>query len=149
MRVEADEPVIRCGERQRPRACGLLARYERWTTPGYALEWGANGAVLLGDAAAAAPLADLYETVPPPALTRFLRAHGRRLCAFRAAAAGDEDAAADAFAQALAAARSLGRAGSLAPVLADYGAWLVETGRGNWLPGAGWSASRQSVRGRR
>ena len=33
------------------------------------------------------------------------------------------------IAEALAAARSLGRNGHLAPVLADYGAWLVACGR--------------------
>ena len=86
--------------------------------------------MLLGDPAAAAPLADLYDTVPPAALTRFLRAQGGRVRALRAHhVGGDENAAADAFAEALAAARSLGRAGQLAPVLADYGAWLVECGR--------------------
>jgi hypothetical protein len=46
-----------------------------------------------------------------------------------AIAAGKEEAAADAFSEALAAARSDGRAGHLAPVLTDYGTWLVESGR--------------------
>ncbi len=94
-----------------------------------AFEWAANGAVLLGEPAAAAPLADLYDTAPPSALTRFLRIEGGRVRALRARAAGEEDVAADAFAEALAAARSLGRNGHLAPLLADYGAWLVECGR--------------------
>jgi Tfp pilus assembly protein PilF len=60
-----------------------------------------------------------------------MRAHGGRVRAFRAISAGDEDAAADAFAEALAAARNYGRAGHLAPVLADYGVWLAESGRGD------------------
>lgn len=46
-----------------------------------------------------------------------------------AAAAGDDAAAADEYALALANARNLGLAFWLAPVLHDYGAWLVSGGR--------------------
>jgi hypothetical protein len=58
-----------------------------------------------------------------------MRAHGERLRAQAGIEAGDEDATADAFAVALAAARSLDRPGQLAPVLADYGVWLARSGR--------------------
>jgi hypothetical protein len=74
-------------------------------------------------------IAAAYDTLPPSALTRYLQIEGGRVRALRAGAAGEEDVAADAFAGALAAGRSLGRDGRLAPVLADYGAWLVECGR--------------------
>jgi hypothetical protein len=46
-----------------------------------------------------------------------------------AAAAGDVDAAAEAFTNALAAARNLGHAPTLAPVLVDYGTWLASVDR--------------------
>jgi class 3 adenylate cyclase len=111
------------------RAWHVYAGAGRWQGTGYVLEWALNGAVLLGDRAAAAPLADLHDTVPASALTRTLRVPGGRARAFRAARDGDEDAAADAFSDALASARSLGRAAVLAFVLADYGMWLVECGR--------------------
>jgi hypothetical protein len=91
--------------------------------------WGAEFAALLGDAAAVAPLAELYEKVPALARTCALQVHGGRVLGLRAGAAGEEDVAADAFADALGAARSLSRDGHLAPVLADYGVWLVECGR--------------------
>ena len=48
--------------------------------------------------------------------------------ALRAGVAGEEDIAADAYAEALAAGRS-SRDGHLAQVLAEYGMWLVECGR--------------------
>jgi tetratricopeptide (TPR) repeat protein len=95
-----------------------------------ALGWGANAAALLGDRTAALPLLELYEASLPPAPTRVIRVHLGRLRGWRAAAAGDEDTAADAFADALAAARSLGRETYLlAVLLAEYGAWLVDCGR--------------------
>ncbi|HEU0303604.1 MAG TPA: adenylate/guanylate cyclase domain-containing protein [Gaiellaceae bacterium] len=103
---------------------------ERWHSGAATLEWAANAAVLLGNPSAGSPLLHRYEAVPDARRTRMMRAHGERLRAFAAIAAGDENAAADAFAEALAAARSLGRPGQLAPVLADYGVWLAESGRG-------------------
>jgi tetratricopeptide (TPR) repeat protein len=113
------------------RTWDILNEHERWGVMAYVLGWGADGAVLLGDRAATGPLAELYEKVPSAGLARIMRAHGGRVRAFRAISAGDEDAAADAFAEALAAARNYGRAGHLAPVLADYGVWLAESGRGD------------------
>jgi class 3 adenylate cyclase/tetratricopeptide (TPR) repeat protein len=101
----------------------------RWGIAPYNLAWAADGAHQLGHAAAVAPLADRYAAMPPIAQTRFLRIQGGRVRALQAADAGAEDVAADAFAGALAAARSLGRPAYLAPVLADYGAWLVDCGR--------------------
>jgi hypothetical protein len=112
------------------RAWHLSAAVDRWEPAIFALAWGIDGAMVLGDPGAAAPLAELYDRVPSASLTRVMRAIGGRLRARRAILEGAEDAAADAFAEALAAARSDGRRGQLAPVLADYGAWLVECGRG-------------------
>jgi tetratricopeptide (TPR) repeat protein len=70
---------------------------ERWSVLMYVLWWAADGASLLADTAAAASFAELYDSTPPAGLTRTMRAHGGRVRAFRAIAAGDEDAAADAF----------------------------------------------------
>ncbi len=111
-------------------ACWDIMRAdERWHTCARALMTAADAAALLGDPYAAAGLMGRYDSVPSGVRTRVMRAHGGRLHAFAAAAAGDENAAADAFAEALAAARNVGYAGHLAPVLADYGAWLAESGR--------------------
>jgi class 3 adenylate cyclase/tetratricopeptide (TPR) repeat protein len=110
-------------------ALDLLVARELWWMAGNVLGCGVSGAVLLGGPTAATVLASAYEAVPPARVTRVLRAHGGRVRAYRAIAAGDEDAAADAFADALAAARNYGRARHLAPVLADYGVWLEECGR--------------------
>ena len=52
-----------------------------------------------------------------------------RIRANEAAARGDHETADDEYASALATARNLGRHGLLAPVLVDYGRWLVQTGR--------------------
>jgi class 3 adenylate cyclase/tetratricopeptide (TPR) repeat protein len=107
----------------------LVVATENWPAGADAFELAADFAVLLGDTGATLPLAEFYDAVPEQALTRGLRTHGGRLRAFRAAAAGDEDGAADAFSEALAAARSYGRDAFIAHVLADYGVWLVECGR--------------------
>lgn len=115
------ERLVRCASQN-------IAR-DDWSAAPYVLEWAADGALLLGDPAAVAPLADLYDSAPAVALTRLMHAQGGRVRARRAAASDAEDAAADAFAAALAAARSFGQAGHLAPVLADYGMWLVDCGR--------------------
>ena len=108
----------------------LFAEAELWNFTETALAWAADGAALLGDRGAARPLAEAYDTVAPSRLTRDMRAHGGRLRAFRSIVDGDEDGAADAFADALAAARSYGRSYTLGGVLADYGVWLAECGRG-------------------
>ncbi|HEY7207152.1 MAG TPA: adenylate/guanylate cyclase domain-containing protein [Gaiellaceae bacterium] len=102
---------------------------DRWAAAPYSLGWAADAATLLGDASALVPVGHLYETVPSAALTRFMRMVGARVRGRLAGAAGAEEVAADAFAEALAAARSLAKQGHLAPVLADYGLWLVECSR--------------------
>ena len=61
--------------------------------------------------------------------TRDLIANIGRAQGLVAADRGDEDAAAEAFSGALAAARSLGERWLLAEVLADYGRFLVSAGR--------------------
>ena len=108
----------------------LMVSLDVWATLPVAFEWAADGASLLGDPAAAAPLADLLATAPASAVGRGHRVHSGRIRGFRAGRQGDETGAADAFAEALAAARSLGQGPHVARVLADYGAWLVECGRG-------------------
>ncbi|HJR94100.1 MAG TPA: hypothetical protein VJ807_01610, partial [Gaiellaceae bacterium] len=75
--------------------------------------------------AAAAPL----DGIPDNAHTRAVDSQLYRLRANAAAAAGDEGAAAGAFGIALANARNLGYRYWLAPVLFDYGRWLVASGR--------------------
>jgi class 3 adenylate cyclase/predicted ATPase len=75
--------------------------------------------------AAASSLADM----PGSARTRQIESGVHRLRAIAAAIEGDEDAAAVAFGIALANARSTGYPFFLAPVLRDYGAWLVACGR--------------------
>jgi class 3 adenylate cyclase/predicted ATPase len=100
-----------------------------WGVAGWTIAYALDGTHLLGDRAAAAPFADLYDQIPPAARTRHVRATGGRAAGRRAALAGDEDAAADAYAQALAAARNLGQPLHIAAVLTDYGAWLVDCGR--------------------
>jgi hypothetical protein len=111
------------------RVWDLFGEREELTRASDALELAADFAVLLGDPAGTLPLAERYATAPEPAITRTLRTQGERLRAFRAVAAGEEDVAADAFAEALGAARSLGLAVYTAHVLADYGVWLVDCGR--------------------
>jgi predicted ATPase len=61
--------------------------------------------------------------------TRRLNAALGRARGHVAAAAGEMDAAAEAFTSALAAARNLGYAPTLAPVLVDYGSWLASVDR--------------------
>ena len=100
-----------------------------WVSAAASLSWAVDGAILLGEPTAAGRLPDLYDSVPTTVLTRAVRVLGGRARARRAAVTGAEDIAADAFAEALAAARSLGLRWYLAPVLADYGLWLVECGR--------------------
>jgi len=101
----------------------------RWPPLVIVLEFSADGAFLLGDRHAVAPLLGRYDAVPPAAISRDLRAKGERVRAEAAALSGDEDGAADAFAEALAAERSVGRTSSLASLLAAYGTWLVDCGR--------------------
>jgi hypothetical protein len=100
-----------------------------WDSAAFALAWSADAALLLGEPAAIAPLAGRVDAVPGSAHSRLMRIGAGRIRARHAAAAGAEDLAADAFGDALAAARSYGRRVYLASVLADYGLWLVECGR--------------------
>jgi predicted ATPase/class 3 adenylate cyclase len=90
---------------------------------------GATLGVLLGAAERAASLARTISPLPPSAITRPIAAQLHRLQANAAAEAGDHDVAADEYGLALAAARNVGQPYWLAPVLVDYGRWLVDTGR--------------------
>ena len=89
----------------------------------------ATYATLSGDHAAALDVAARAEAVSATLRSRAVESQLHRLRANAAAAAGDVDAAADEYGLALANARNLGFAFGLAPVLYDYGSWLVSTGR--------------------
>jgi predicted ATPase/class 3 adenylate cyclase len=82
-----------------------------------------------GDATLARAAASPLDDMPASARTRQVESALHRLRAIAASIDGDEDAAAAAFGIALANARSTGYAFFLAPVLRDYGAWLVACGR--------------------
>ena len=84
---------------------------------------------MLNDHASALTAAGLIDAVPASRHTRAVDSQLYRLRANAAAGTGDEAAAADAFAVALANARNLDFAYFLAPVLFDYGAWLASSGR--------------------
>jgi class 3 adenylate cyclase/predicted ATPase len=102
-------------------------------TPQFGLEQLLDSAATLagdiGDPARAERIAAPVGVMPPSAHTRLLDAQLNRIRGIAAAARGDGEAAAEALALALAAARNLGFAAELAPVLYDYGRWLVEDGR--------------------
>jgi class 3 adenylate cyclase/tetratricopeptide (TPR) repeat protein len=83
----------------------------------------------MADHAAALAVAAPIEQLPANAHTRMIDSQLYRLRANAAAAAGDEAAAEEAYGIALANARNLGYRYWLAPVLYDYGRWLVATGR--------------------
>ena len=82
-----------------------------------------------GDHARALAAAAALNGLPANAHTRALDSQLYRLRANAAAAVGDDTAAAEAFGIALANARNLGYRYWLAPVLFDYGSWLVASGR--------------------
>jgi predicted ATPase len=82
-----------------------------------------------GDHAAALRVAERVEALPATMLVRSVNGQLNRLRANAEAAAGRDDEAADRYALALANARNLGYAYWLAPVLADYGTWLLASGR--------------------
>jgi tetratricopeptide (TPR) repeat protein len=86
-------------------------------------------AVATGDHAAALAAASAADSLHANAHTRAMDSQLHRLRANAASAVGDEDAAAEAYGIALANARNLGYRYWLAPVLFDYGRWLVATGR--------------------
>jgi tetratricopeptide (TPR) repeat protein len=81
------------------------------------------------DASSARTVLPILAALPASSRTRLLESQSHRLRAIVAALDGDEDAAATAFGIALANARSVTYPFFLAPVLADYGAWLVSWGR--------------------
>jgi class 3 adenylate cyclase/tetratricopeptide (TPR) repeat protein len=83
------------------------------------------------DAAAARTAVSLIGHLPVSARPRLTESQAHRLLGLAAAIEGDEDAAATAFGIALANARSVNYPYFLAPVLRDYGAWLVACGRGD------------------
>ena len=83
----------------------------------------------IGEPARAEQVAAPLAALPPSAHTRVVDSQLQRIRANAAAARGDGAAAAEAFGLSLAAARNLGSPYYLAPVLHDYGRWLVEDGR--------------------
>jgi hypothetical protein len=87
-------------------------------------------AVDLGDPALALPVAAVLEEVPSARRGRRGEVALQRVRGNAAAAAGDDNAAAEAFALALATARNLNEANALGPALLDYGRWLVGQERG-------------------
>ena len=89
----------------------------------------ANYARVLDDHTDVLEAAALMDAFPENRHTRLIDSQLYRLRANVAAAHGDEAAAADAFAVALANARNLDFGFFLAPVLYDYGAWLASSGR--------------------
>jgi class 3 adenylate cyclase/tetratricopeptide (TPR) repeat protein len=86
-------------------------------------------AALTGDHAPARAAAEAVEALPEGMRTRAIDSQLFRARARLAADDGDDAAAADAFAVALANARNLGYAYWLASVLEDYGLWLAAHGR--------------------
>jgi predicted ATPase/class 3 adenylate cyclase len=88
----------------------------------------ATYAVATPDAEVVLHAAERVDTLPTNARPRVIESQLCRLRANAAAAAGRHDEAGAAYAVALANARNLGFAYWLAPVLADYGGWLVATG---------------------
>ena len=83
----------------------------------------------LGDATLALPVAAVVAEIPVARRGRHAEVALGRVRGNVAAAAGDDDGAAEAFALALAAARNLEEPLWLAPVLVDYSRWLVNGGR--------------------
>jgi predicted ATPase/class 3 adenylate cyclase len=94
-----------------------------------ALRDAATYAILSSDHEAALAVAARVEQLSAAIRSRAVESQLNRVRANAAAATGDEDAAADFFALALANARNVGYAFWLAPVLGDYGAWLDSAGR--------------------
>jgi class 3 adenylate cyclase/tetratricopeptide (TPR) repeat protein len=99
---------------------------------GYAqpcFEDAATAANDLGDPGLALPVAALLDGTPPWLRTRPVEVSLARIRANAAAGREDHDAAAKEYALALATARNLDKPALLAPVLVDYGRWLVQTDR--------------------
>jgi len=83
----------------------------------------------LGDPSLASPFATFAEVAPAAQMTRPVSLGCTRIRGNAAGARGEQDTAADEFAKGLAVGRNLGWSALLAPLLLDYGRWLVETGR--------------------
>ena len=83
----------------------------------------------VGDAKLALPVAAVLGEIPAARRGRRGEIALGRVRGNVAAAEGDDETAAEGFALALAAARNLEQPQSLAPVLLDYGRWLVDSGR--------------------
>jgi len=86
-------------------------------------------AMEVGDPGRALVIAEPVDALPEGSHSRMIDSQLFRLRANGAAARGDDGAAGDAFALALANARNLAQAYFLAPVLVDYGRWLVRKGQ--------------------
>jgi predicted ATPase/class 3 adenylate cyclase len=99
------------------------------TFASFSLELACEAAVAAGVPGEVAEVTAPLEALSEARRTRRLNAALGRALGHVAAAAGDVDAAAEAFTNALAAARNLGHAPTLAPVLVDYGAWLASVDR--------------------
>jgi tetratricopeptide (TPR) repeat protein len=83
----------------------------------------------LGEPSLALPFAQFAEAAPWTQQTRPVSLACARIRGNEAVANGEHDRAADEFARGLAIGRNLGRPGLLAPLLFDYGRWLVQAGR--------------------
>jgi predicted ATPase/class 3 adenylate cyclase len=128
--------VIAIGERRPADALPLLDRLTQSLLAQDYVEFthshlrdAATAAKDLGDPELAIPIGALLDAIPPGRRTRSVELSRARIRANAAAARGDNDAAADDYATALATARNLSKAALLGPVLVDYGSWLVDTGR--------------------
>jgi hypothetical protein len=95
----------------------------------YVLDFAVTLAHDLGRAEELEPVLRHFEELPPAVRTRIVEARCDRARGALAAAAGDDADAESAYARALAGARNLDRAAVTAPILADFGGWLVRHGR--------------------
>jgi class 3 adenylate cyclase/tetratricopeptide (TPR) repeat protein len=107
----------------------LVLEMEFVAFAGWCLEVACEAAVEAGSQRDLSSLAALIDPIPQARKTRRVVAATGRAHGLAAAAAGDDTAAADSFAGALAAARNLGSPPVLGPVLVDYGRWLTSCGR--------------------
>ena len=128
--------IVAHGERRPADAIPLFAQTAEATIDqgmvGHAeasLEDAVTAATDLGDPSAALPVAALFDRFEHSQLTRQVQVGRARVYANAAADRGEQDEAAEHYALALATARNFGKAATIAPVLADYSRWLVQTGR--------------------
>jgi tetratricopeptide (TPR) repeat protein len=128
--------VVAMGERRPAEALPLFEEVIQMSIAqdliGYAqpcFEDAATAANDLGDPSLALPVAALLDATPSWLRTRPVELSLARIRANAAAGREEHDAAAEEYALALATARNLDMAALLAPVLVDYGRWLVQTDR--------------------